>query len=53
LEDEACGICFEKFDDKEVVKIIEKCKHGYHKTCLTKWLNNEKRCPHCNTEIEI
>ena len=30
--------------------VIGKCKHGFHKECISKWLINHNTCPNCNTE---
>lgn len=53
LADEKCMICFEEFKNGDKIKVIQMCKHGFHTDCLTTWLNKEKRCPMCNTTIDI
>ena len=42
-----CCICMEKITSG----IKTKCKHGFHRNCLGKWLQNDSRCPLCRTEI--
>jgi hypothetical protein len=44
---EKCTICLEKYENEEnVVKI--RCNHVFHKTCLSKWEeNNNNTCPVC------
>ena len=38
-----CNICLQ--ESKECVKT--KCKHTFHKKCITKWFKMNPRCPCC------
>jgi len=42
-----CYICYDEFKDNELLKQI-KCKHLFHKECLSQWLMNNNNCPVCN-----
>ena len=42
-----CSICFDEFKENELLKQL-RCKHIFHKECLSQWLLNEKKCPICN-----
>lgn len=47
-----CSICLEKFIPHESQLLVLKCKHIYHKNCLSNWLINFRRsCPLCNNTI--
>lgn len=44
-----CIICYEEILKNEFV-IYLKCNHFYHKSCISKWLNIDSRCPYCKRE---
>ena len=50
VEDQ-CSICFEKFERRQKIKTLGKCKHEYHSSCIDKWLKEQKKCPMCNEEV--
>ena len=43
-----CCICMDNITNDG---FKTKCKHGFHRNCLKKWLQNDSRCPLCRTEI--
>lgn len=44
---EQCHVCLEKFVPLDVVRVL-KCQHGFHQTCIDKWLTEgQNRCPLC------
>lgn len=44
---EQCHVCLEKFVALDVVRVL-KCQHGFHQTCIDKWLTEgQNRCPLC------
>ncbi|KAI7875342.1 hypothetical protein K492DRAFT_173412 [Lichtheimia hyalospora FSU 10163] len=44
---EQCHVCLEKFVSLDVVRVL-KCQHGFHQTCIDKWLTEgQNRCPLC------
>ncbi|KAJ8653629.1 hypothetical protein O0I10_010666 [Lichtheimia ornata] len=44
---ENCHVCLEKFVALDVVRVL-KCQHGFHQTCIDKWLTEgQNRCPLC------
>jgi hypothetical protein len=54
LENETCGICFEKHTHKQI--ITTQCKHHFGKCCLSKYIDynfdkyKEITCPICRNE---
>ncbi|KAK4359547.1 hypothetical protein RND71_021776 [Anisodus tanguticus] len=42
-----CPICLGEFVDGEKVRVLPKCKHGFHVTCIDKWLLSHSSCPNC------
>lgn len=51
-EQDECPICKEMYQEEEVIKELH-CGHIYHTECIERWLELEKKCPCCNTEIII
>lgn len=50
--DLTCSICLDNFQQGEVVKSINECKHKYHENCLRTWYDNDNggngdTCPVC------
>lgn len=45
-----CGICLENFKEQEVAKQLG-CKHIYHETCISTWLNTHPTCPSCRAHV--
>ncbi|KAK6927106.1 Zinc finger, RING-type [Dillenia turbinata] len=46
-----CSICLGEFQDKELVKVMPMCYHGYHSECLDKWLRFQSTCPLCRASL--
>ncbi|KAJ8460259.1 hypothetical protein OPV22_033185 [Ensete ventricosum] len=49
---EQCIICRLEFEDGDSLVLLS-CKHKYHPDCINKWLQINKACPMCNTEVSI
>ncbi|KAK1419388.1 hypothetical protein QVD17_28555 [Tagetes erecta] len=47
---ETCVICRLDYEDEDDL-IILSCKHSYHSACITNWLQINKVCPVCSTEV--
>ena len=52
LANMTCTICLDGFKLEDVIFNI-KCKHFFHKECLTKWLKLQKLCPNCKKQITL
>lgn len=49
----SCAICLEDYqaDDDVAYSKDLKCKHAFHKTCITKWLQSHHNCPVCRIQF--
>lgn len=48
-----CPICFEDFQDGQVLRILP-CKHRFHALCVDPWLlNSSSHCPLCRVDLSI
>ncbi len=50
---EECPVCFQKIEGGERVGICPRCKGQTHYNELLPWVLDNKRCPHCQSEISM
>ena len=47
-----CSICIDDFEDGEKIRILPKCRHGFHLECIKPWLiERQGCCPLCKTPV--
>lgn len=46
-----CPICLGEFQDGEKLRILPKCKHGFHVQCIDTWLVCHSSCPTCRKSL--
>ncbi|KAF8391094.1 hypothetical protein HHK36_023394 [Tetracentron sinense] len=42
-----CAICLSEFLIGELIRVLPRCKHGFHVQCIEKWLYSHASCPTC------
>lgn len=42
-----CVVCLSDFEEKDHVKVIPRCGHGFHPGCIDVWLVMQGSCPVC------
>lgn len=47
----SCPICVASYEDTEEICTLVSCNHNFHKTCLTRWLQNHDTCPLCRANV--
>lgn len=60
-EDVMCAVCLNSVERHEEIRILTNCSHIFHRGCLDKWVDHDRRnCPLCrspflsdDTETEI
>ncbi|CAN1771889.1 RING-H2 finger protein ATL74 [Linum perenne] len=49
--DPECSICLGEVLDGERVRVMPKCNHEFHVSCIDKWLAAHSSCPNCRHSI--
>ncbi|CAK9328477.1 unnamed protein product [Citrullus colocynthis] len=52
VEDAQCSICLGEYEEKEVLRIMPKCGHSFHLTCIDVWLRKQSTCPVCRLPLQ-
>ncbi|KAG6666738.1 hypothetical protein CIPAW_01G053700 [Carya illinoinensis] len=52
MEDPQCSICLAEYQEKEVLRIMPKCGHTYHLSCIDVWLRKQSTCPVCRLPLQ-
>ncbi|KAK9048219.1 hypothetical protein SSX86_032818 [Deinandra increscens subsp. villosa] len=47
LDNAQCTICLSEYQEKEVLRIMPKCGHSFHLSCIDMWLRKQSTCPVC------
>ncbi|KAL5581000.1 hypothetical protein UlMin_013442 [Ulmus minor] len=42
-----CSICLEDFEESDECRVLVKCKHTFHLSCIDLWLARDMYCPLC------
>ncbi|MCO5556994.1 hypothetical protein L7F22_010549 [Adiantum nelumboides] len=48
-----CAVCLSLFEEKDIVRILPKCKHVFHLLCIDKWFESHANCPLCRERITL
>lgn len=46
-----CPICLGEFEDGDKVRVLPKCNHGFHVSCIDTWLLSHSSCPNCRHSL--
>ncbi|KAK4339298.1 hypothetical protein RND71_040760 [Anisodus tanguticus] len=49
-EDDVCPTCLEEYD-ADNPRILTKCNHHFHLSCILEWMERSETCPICNQEM--
>ncbi|XP_021859620.2 putative RING-H2 finger protein ATL12 isoform X1 [Spinacia oleracea] len=48
-----CAVCLAEFEDVEILRLLPKCKHGFHIECVDLWLEHHSTCPLCRQKVSV
>ncbi|GAV92006.1 zf-RING_2 domain-containing protein [Cephalotus follicularis] len=51
-EDAQCSICLAKYQEKDILRIMPRCGHNFHLTCIDVWLRKQSTCPVCRFPLQ-
>ncbi|KAJ8753787.1 hypothetical protein K2173_000041 [Erythroxylum novogranatense] len=51
IPDTECPICLAEFVSGEKVRVLPRCNHGFHVTCIDTWLLSHSSCPNCRHSL--
>lgn len=44
-----CAICLSEFAEGDGIRVLARCKHGFHAQCIEEWLSSHSSCPTCRS----
>ncbi|CAN8276155.1 unnamed protein product [Cochlearia groenlandica] len=51
VEGTDCSVCLSEFEEEEMLRLLPKCRHAFHLTCIDTWLRSHTNCPVCRAPI--
>uniref|UniRef100_A0A0A8Z0J1 RING-type domain-containing protein n=1 Tax=Arundo donax TaxID=35708 RepID=A0A0A8Z0J1_ARUDO len=48
-----CAICLSEFAEKEEIRVLPQCGHGFHVACVDTWLSAHSSCPSCRSVLVV
>ncbi|GMH24685.1 hypothetical protein Nepgr_026528 [Nepenthes gracilis] len=51
IEGSDCSICLTRFQEGDDLRLLPKCSHAFHISCIDVWLMSHKNCPLCRAPI--
>ena len=47
-----CSICIDEFEEGETIRLLPRCGHAFHTSCILPWLQDRQGCcPLCKMEV--
>ncbi|KFK29980.1 hypothetical protein AALP_AA7G202100 [Arabis alpina] len=53
VEGTDCSVCLSEFEEEETLRLLPKCKHAFHLSCIDTWLRSHTNCPLCRAPITM
>ncbi|QCE13158.1 nucleolysin TIA-1/TIAR [Vigna unguiculata] len=51
VKESECLVCLGEFQQEENLRLLPKCSHAFHVSCIDTWLRSHKTCPLCRIPI--
>lgn len=51
IEGTECSVCLSEFREDETLRLLPKCSHAFHISCIDTWLRSHTNCPLCRAGI--
>ncbi|XP_021725418.1 RING-H2 finger protein ATL52-like [Chenopodium quinoa] len=49
--DSSCSVCLTEFEEGDDLRLLPKCSHAFHVSCIDTWLRSHKNCPLCRAPV--
>ncbi|CAN1188670.1 RING-H2 finger protein ATL54 [Linum perenne] len=46
-----CSVCLSEFQEDSMLRLLPKCNHAFHISCIDTWLRSHTNCPLCRAHI--
>ncbi|GMH29799.1 hypothetical protein Nepgr_031642 [Nepenthes gracilis] len=46
-----CSVCLSEFKEEETLRLLPKCGHAFHVSCIDTWLKSHSNCPLCRANV--
>ncbi|KAG6652808.1 hypothetical protein I3843_05G031000 [Carya illinoinensis] len=53
VEGAECSVCLSEFEEDETLRLLPKCSHAFHISCIDTWLRSHTSCPMCRAPIVV
>ncbi|EOA35166.1 hypothetical protein CARUB_v10020311mg [Capsella rubella] len=53
IERTDCPVCLSEFEEEESLRLLPKCNHAFHISCIDTWLSSHTNCPLCRAGIAM
>lgn len=53
VEGTDCSVCLSEFEEEETLRLLPKCRHAFHLSCIDTWLRSHTNCPLCRAPIVV
>ncbi|KAL5563334.1 hypothetical protein UlMin_033081 [Ulmus minor] len=53
VEGTECSVCLSEFQEDESLRLLPKCSHAFHISCIDTWLRSHTNCPMCRAPIVV
>ncbi|KAG2243074.1 hypothetical protein Bca52824_095086 [Brassica carinata] len=53
VEGTDCSVCLSEFEEEEMLRLLPKCRHAFHLSCIDTWLRSHTNCPLCRAPIVL
>ncbi|XP_031484443.1 RING-H2 finger protein ATL52-like [Nymphaea colorata] len=51
IEGTDCSVCLGEFQEGESLRLLPKCCHAFHLSCIDRWLQAHSSCPLCRASV--
>lgn len=53
VEETECSVCLSEFKEDENLRLLPKCSHAFHLSCIDTWLRSHSNCPLCRSVVSL